>query len=251
MKVGKRQKCQKQQDIDKVAVWFTSTRLTVNASKCGVMNFGQRGQQCITLMNQKVPHKTSCKRLGLDINGKMTFRDHIDYEVKKLNRFSGQFYNVMQLYPSKCLLLFYISYTESVIRYGLLVYGIAAKTNLKSSKTTAINLASIFFKGKLIVSKKETMKRHKLLTVLELHVLEVLNEVVQNLKQESPLDLLMKVDSPCIYATRKTQKGLLPIEFSRTKKSQCLLTIPSEKLTTYWKISILYARTWMLYEYNK
>ena len=92
VKAGKRKECQIQEDIDKMAVWFTSNRLTVNASKCEVMNFGLRGQQFITLMNQKIPQKDSCKYLGLHVDDKMTFTDNIHYVVNKLNRFSGLVY---------------------------------------------------------------------------------------------------------------------------------------------------------------
>ena len=52
--------------------------------------------------------------------------------------------------------------------------------------------------------------------MFELYVLEAFNEVVHNLKHESPLDLPIKVENPCTYATRRTEKGLLPIEFSGT-----------------------------------
>ena len=79
------------------------------------------------------------------------------------------------------------------------------------------NLGSSFFQ-KIVDSLKKTIEKHNFLTVSELYVLEVFNEVVQNLKHESPIDLLMKVDDPYTYATRRTEKGLLPIEFSRTKK---------------------------------
>ena len=110
VEAGKRKECQIQEDIDKMAVWLASNRLTVNASKSGVRVFGQRRQQYITLKKQKVPKKTSCKYLGLHINGILTFRDRINYVVKKLNRFSKLVYKVRHLYPSKNLLLFYNSY---------------------------------------------------------------------------------------------------------------------------------------------
>ena len=45
LKTGKPKECQIQEDIDNLAVWFTSNRLTVNAFKCEVMKFGQEGQQ--------------------------------------------------------------------------------------------------------------------------------------------------------------------------------------------------------------
>ena len=69
----------------------------------------------------------------------------------------------------------------------------------------------------MVDSLKETIEKHKVLTVFELYVLEVFNDIVQKLKHESPLDLLMKVDNPCTYATRRTEKGLLLIDFTRTK----------------------------------
>ena len=46
VKAGKRKDYQIQEDIDKKAVCLTSNRLTVNASKCKVISFGPRRQQC-------------------------------------------------------------------------------------------------------------------------------------------------------------------------------------------------------------
>ena len=64
----------------------------------------------------------------------MTFRAHIDYVVKTLNQLSGLVCKVRHFYPPKGLILFYNSYAESVIRYGLLAYGSAVKTNLEKNE---------------------------------------------------------------------------------------------------------------------
>ena len=80
------------------------------------------------------------------------------------------------------------------------------------------NLASNFFQ-KAIDSLKKTFEKHKFLTVFELYVFEIFNEVVQNLKHESPPDLLMK-PMPITHTQMllvEQKKGLLPIEFGRTK----------------------------------
>ena len=131
-KAGKRRRCQIEEDIDKMAIWFTSNWLTVNASKFEGMSFGLGGQQCIGVLNRRIPQKTSRKYLGHLVDGKIAFRDHIAYVVKKLNLFSGLVYKVRHhLYPSERLLLFYTSYAESRIRNGFLIYGSAAKTNLE------------------------------------------------------------------------------------------------------------------------
>ena len=75
--------------------------------------------------------KSFFRYLRPNFDDEMTFRDHFHYLVKKFIRFSGLVYNMRHIYPSRCLLLFLKSYAESVIMYGLLVYGSAAKTNLE------------------------------------------------------------------------------------------------------------------------
>ena len=52
-----------------------------------------------------------CKYLGVYIDPTLTFRDHIDNVVKKLNRFCGLIHHVSYLYPKKCL-LFYNAYAK-------------------------------------------------------------------------------------------------------------------------------------------
>ena len=165
----------------------------------------------------KKPQKASCKYLGLHIDGKMIFSDHIDYVVKKLDLFSGLVYKVRHLYLPKCLLWFYNWYAESVIMYEKTVYGSAAKTNIERIEKAQRRIwRAIFFKESWL-SENKIIEEHKLLSVFQLYVLEVLNEVIQTLKHESPLDSLIKVDNPCTIVIRRIEKRLLHIEFSRTK----------------------------------
>ena len=154
--------------------------------------------------------------MGLHIGGKMTIRDHIDYVVKKLNRFSGLVYKVRHLYPTKSLLLFSNLY-ESVIGYGLLVYGSAVNTSLERIEKAQRRIwRAIVFKKK-VDSLKKTIEKHKFLFVVQLYVLEVFNEVVQNLKHESSLDLLLQVDNLCRHATRRTGKDCCPLNLAKLK----------------------------------
>ena len=87
----------------------------------------------ITILNEELCYKSSCKYLGLHLDGSLKFREYIHYVVKKLNIFCGLIYRVRDLYPIKCLLMFYDSFARSIITYGILVYGSAAKTNFKKN----------------------------------------------------------------------------------------------------------------------
>ena len=127
----------------------------------------------IEILNSKLPNTNCFKYLGVYIDNKLTFREHIGYITKKLNKFCGLVYKVRHLYLMKCLLLFYNAYARSLISYGLLVYGSAAKTNLEMLENAQRRIIrAIFFKRKQH-SLKDIMDAYHIHTVFDLYVLEV------------------------------------------------------------------------------
>ena len=123
-------KCNMQNNCMQLCDWFNYNKTWLNTSKCETMSFGNNYQNTLTVQNEAMPRNTCCKKLGVLIDSKLTYRDHNNYVVKKLKKFCGLIYRVRDIYPIKCLLLFYNAYAKSVICHGLLVYGRAAKTNL-------------------------------------------------------------------------------------------------------------------------
>ena len=143
--------------------------------------------------------------------------EHIDYVVKKLDKFCGLICRVRQLYPRKCLLMFYKCFAKSVICYGLSVYGISAKTNLKKkSKLSEKNFESIFFRKKLD-SLADILVENKIFTVSELYIIEMIKEFFKQLRCGVPLqsiDVLKNNRSQ--YPTRRNSKGLFSSKYNRT-----------------------------------
>ena len=124
-------------------------------------------------------------------------------------------YKVRDIYPVKCLLNFYSSFAKSIITYGLLVYGSAAKTNLKKIESAQRRiLRAIFCKNKY-ESIEQLFEKNNILTVFELYVMEVCRELFKQLKSESPLCFQDGIDF-CQYNTRRKEKGLLPLTYCRT-----------------------------------
>ena len=149
IKSGKRIDPLLSQEIKYVRDWFSSNKLTVNPEKCEAMCFGYGKPDTIKIGVSELKYKASCRYLGIHLDKKLLFREHIDYVVKKLNKFCGLIYRVRHIYPRKCLLMFYNSFAKSVICYGLLVYGSAAKTNLQKIEYAQRRiLRAIFFKKK-------------------------------------------------------------------------------------------------------
>ena len=70
----------------------------------------------------------STKYLGMFLDSKLKFKDHIDYLIKKVNSFKGICYKAIHFLPFECRRNLYFAYIYPLILYGLYVYGMCTKT---------------------------------------------------------------------------------------------------------------------------
>ena len=142
--------CERQldNDIESLSTWFQINSSSVNITKCEFMTFGRSFGYELRLLGEKIERKPQCKYLGVYVDENLTIKYHIGYVTKKLSKFSGLIYRVRDLYTKKHL-MFYKAFAESVIRYGLMIYGSALKTTLRSIDSAQRRiLRAIYFKTK-------------------------------------------------------------------------------------------------------
>ena len=223
-------------DIVAVSKWFKSSKLTINTDKCEAMFFGCGKPDNLNILSNILGNQNSCKYLVVHIDKTLKFREHIDHVVKKLNKFCGLMYRVRHLYPRKCLLMFYNSYAKSVITYGLLLYGTAAKSNLSKIETVQRRiLRAIYFKRKSD-SLENVLADNKILTVFELFMVEILKELFRQLKSESPRILLqINQNSDPKFQTRWNKRNLYTPTYSRTVTNSKSLTNCLQKAYNWLK----------------
>ena len=130
IKPGRRTDSLIRKDVKVMTHWFDANKLTIKVDKYEAIHFGRGIPDAVQIKGNHLHYKPCCKYLGVYIDPTLTFRDHIDYVVIKLNKFCCLIYHVRHLYPKKCLLMFYKAYAKSIITYGLLIHGAAAKTYL-------------------------------------------------------------------------------------------------------------------------
>ena len=87
LKSGKKGELLLQPDVERLSNWFISNKLTINVGKCEIISFGIGAPQEPHILEKPLTYKKSCKYLGLHLDGSLRFREHIDYVVKKLNKF--------------------------------------------------------------------------------------------------------------------------------------------------------------------
>ena len=88
LKTGKGN-CNMQSGLDKICDWFNYNKLSINTTKCETMSFGSNYQNTLTVHNEVISRNTCCKYLGVYIDSKVTFRDHINHVVKKFIKWCG------------------------------------------------------------------------------------------------------------------------------------------------------------------
>ena len=69
--------------------WMTSNKLTIIVDKCEVMCFGSGNPPPLKIKDTPIQCKISCKYLGLHVDKRLRFNQHLEYLVKKLNKFCG------------------------------------------------------------------------------------------------------------------------------------------------------------------
>ena len=120
------------------------------------------------------------------------------------------------LYTKKHLLIFYKAFAESVIRYGLIIYGSALKTTLRSIDSAQRRiLRALYFKTKCH-SLSQIYSTNCLSNVYEMFVHEVFIEVFKQIRGESPNEFLKFNYNHHDYNTTRKRKGLLPALSKRT-----------------------------------
>ena len=79
---GPRNQCNLQTVLDRINNWFSYNKLSINIPKREVMNFGFGTRKDMTLSIEKLLKRNACKNLGVYLDKKLLFHDHIEYVVK-------------------------------------------------------------------------------------------------------------------------------------------------------------------------
>ena len=82
-------------------------------------------QICIT------PPVIGLKYLGVYLDCRLSFREHVDNIYEKMNNYVGIFYHVRHKLPPKCRRVLYFSFVFSYIYYCAEVYGNVSNASLK------------------------------------------------------------------------------------------------------------------------
>jgi hypothetical protein len=109
-------------------VWFLSNRLSLNIEKTGYILFQPKFRKWRTnsidlaINGLRINQLTASKYLGIIIDARLNWKEHIDYVYKKLIKFIGIFYRLRNRMPNPCLKNLYFALVYPHLLYGVELY---------------------------------------------------------------------------------------------------------------------------------
>ena len=122
---------------DKMSTWFMCNRLTINYTKSAYILFFPSkyddkyiisNRLDIKINNYSIERVSCSKFLSVVIDEKLSFKDHVNSVLNKVNSVNGLMYHRRDLIPVSCRKHIYFALVHSHIQYCIEVYGHASWT---------------------------------------------------------------------------------------------------------------------------
>ena len=137
-------------DMEKLSSWFASNYLQVNEDKTQAMILGNSSYRYdLEFAGTPIDIKNHLKILGICLDNKLSFKEHINIMLKKVYSKIGALRRLKRLVPANTMLLLYKSFVLSHFEYcNSLLLGIGKTLNKKLEDANYYGLRTIMNMGK-------------------------------------------------------------------------------------------------------
>ena len=125
--------------------WLTKWRISVNASKCIHVTFALRRELCptIKIFNTQVPQKDTVKYLGMHLDRRLTWKQHIDAKITQIKLKKANLEWLIGIRSSIKLeykVLLYKTIIKPIWTYGIQLWGTASASNVSKLQRRQSNI---------------------------------------------------------------------------------------------------------------
>ena len=177
-----------------LADWVNCNGLKLNLTKTNYMIFTnnklfREHDYNLTISNTDIKRTNQSKFLGVIINEKLNWNNHVAAIRQKMSRHIGVMYKLKSILPESARLTIYHSLVQSHINYCSLIWGFTSKSNIeaifatqkKGIRAVMSGFVNYFYrKGETPGHTKSAFTKHDILTV---HNIIIKNTLVFMLKQ--------------------------------------------------------------------
>ena len=141
-----------QTQFNKFSHWCECNKLTINYGKTHYIVFHAKNKKIPTELdtikiNHKIVKRKKFKKyLGIIIDEKLTWNEHITYVYKSLLKYYGIFNQIKSFVNKKIIRQLYFAFICSKIKYGIEVYGSCSKEHLHRLQVIQSGLLKMFLR---------------------------------------------------------------------------------------------------------
>ena len=168
-------------DLNKVFKWFNANKLSLNKDKIKYTIFHKAREKdniplklpSLFISDSEIKRITSIKYLGVLIDERLTWKEHITAIENKISKNLGLLCRARRVLDSIALKNLYLSFIHSYLNYGNIVWASTSRTKLKklaSKQKQALRIANNEFPD-----IREIMVRMKVLNIYKLNIYQILN----------------------------------------------------------------------------
>ena len=158
--------------LDKLLSWTISNRLTINYDKTFyllITNQRNTDDFTITINGHDLICKTEGKFLGIILDNKMKFNQHIRYICNKISKTTGIIYKLKDLLPKHCLFSLYYSFILPYMTYCNLTWGGTYDSHLNPLRILQKRILRIINNQPYLSHTEPLFHSSNLLTLHDLH----------------------------------------------------------------------------------
>ena len=120
-------------DLEKLDEWVCANKLSLNTSKTAYTVFSNQSQSDIPdviIRNTEIAACQKQKFLGIILDSKLNFKEHIDKTANKVKSANGILWKLSQYVPSQVLTKIYYTLVYPFLIYGVEIWGNSSKVAL-------------------------------------------------------------------------------------------------------------------------
>ena len=121
-------------ELTKLNDWTLAHKLTIHPGKTKLLVVSNRISHdhncCIRFLDTEIHQTNCCKYLGVHLDKKLSFKDHIKYINSKISRHTGILFKIRDNLPLKARLDYYYAFIYPYLSYNIIIWGSAFDTHL-------------------------------------------------------------------------------------------------------------------------
>ena len=183
-----------EEDLSILEKWFKVNKLAVNVKKCNYMNIQGRGKQIpndtsIKLCNTLLPQVKNCKYLGVFLDEKMSWKEHVQKVCKRIRPIIGIISKIKYFIPNNLLKTLYYSLIHPHIMCCIESWGSTYTTVIEPVFILQKKIVSIISGVPRLAHTEPLFKKLNILPVRKLYFFHVCQLVYKELNNIVPLKL--------------------------------------------------------------